>query len=386
MLFRRRASLAPPAREALGARPRATRRSSSCRSRTRSTRPRTCRRAPRSRSPPRRPRGSRRRSTWRAAPGAPASARSRTSRPGWSATARTSPISSPGSRAPASTGRSSSAATPRSPASSRTACRCCARWPRSGIRCREIGIPCYPQGHAFIPDGPLLEALRDKARVRELHDDPAVLRPGRDRDAGSRRAGPRASRCRSTSACPGVAEPHKLLAISARIGVADTHRFLDEEPPVRRPARPLRRLLPPRRAARGARAASSPTRRPASSTSTCTRSTRSTRSRPGGGPTSRSCLRRRLAAPPTDPARDDRRVAACSIGPPLAPCGPQLKTTYPEWRRDRPVEATTTYRRRAGKVPIPGRFSCTIRDLSSDPSGRKGLPVSGLDRPIQPPA
>jgi methylenetetrahydrofolate reductase (NADPH) len=25
---------------------------------------------------------------------------------------------------------------------------------------------------------------------------------------------------------PGVAEPHKLLAISARIGVADTHRFL----------------------------------------------------------------------------------------------------------------------------------------------------------------
>jgi len=25
---------------------------------------------------------------------------------------------------------------------------------------------------------------------------------------------------------PGVAEPHKLLAITARIGVADTHRFL----------------------------------------------------------------------------------------------------------------------------------------------------------------
>ena len=25
---------------------------------------------------------------------------------------------------------------------------------------------------------------------------------------------------------PGVAEPHKLLAIAARIGVADTHRFL----------------------------------------------------------------------------------------------------------------------------------------------------------------
>src|SRR5262249_35005492 len=28
---------------------------------------------------------------------------------------------------------------------------------------REIGIPCYPQGHAFIPDGALATALRDKA-------------------------------------------------------------------------------------------------------------------------------------------------------------------------------------------------------------------------------
>src|SRR5918993_819038 len=27
----------------------------------------------------------------------------------------------------------------------------------------EIGIPCYPQGHAFIADGPPLEALRAKA-------------------------------------------------------------------------------------------------------------------------------------------------------------------------------------------------------------------------------
>src|SRR3954447_11777793 len=26
----------------------------------------------------------------------------------------------------------------------------------------EIGIPCHPQGHAFIADGPLLEALRAK--------------------------------------------------------------------------------------------------------------------------------------------------------------------------------------------------------------------------------
>jgi methylenetetrahydrofolate reductase (NADPH) len=37
---------------------------------------------------------------------------------------------------------------------------------------------------------------------------------------------------------PGVAEPHRLLAISARIGVADTHRFLTKN--VRFVARLLR--------------------------------------------------------------------------------------------------------------------------------------------------
>jgi methylenetetrahydrofolate reductase (NADPH) len=37
---------------------------------------------------------------------------------------------------------------------------------------------------------------------------------------------------------PGVAEPHKLLAIAARIGVADTHRFLSKN--VRFVARLLR--------------------------------------------------------------------------------------------------------------------------------------------------
>ncbi len=50
---------------------------------------------------------------------------------------------------------------------------------------------------------------------------------------------------------------------------------------------------------------------------------------------------------------------------------------YQEWRRDRPVEATTTYRRRAGKVPIPGRFSCEIGRSPWDPprGGSSRLPV-----------
>ena len=78
----------------------------------------------------------------------------------------------------------------------------------------EIGIPCYPQGHAFIPDGPLLEALARQGRVRELHDDPALLRPGRDRAwIAARRA--EGLLLPVHIGLPGVAEPHKLLAISA---------------------------------------------------------------------------------------------------------------------------------------------------------------------------
>ena len=53
----------------------------------------------------------------------------------------------------------------------------------------------------------------------QLCFDPAAIRSW----LAARR--PRGSPCRS-SRLPGVAEPQKLLAISARIGVADTHRFL----------------------------------------------------------------------------------------------------------------------------------------------------------------
>ncbi len=89
----------------------------------------------------------------------------------------------------------------------------------------EIGIPCYPQGHAFIADGPLLEALRAKAAfasymTTQLCFDPAAIRSW----LGERRA--EGITLPVHVGLPGVAEPQKLLAISARIGVADTHRFL----------------------------------------------------------------------------------------------------------------------------------------------------------------
>jgi methylenetetrahydrofolate reductase (NADPH) len=89
----------------------------------------------------------------------------------------------------------------------------------------EIGIPCYPQGHAFIADGPLLEALHAKAAFASYMTTQLCFDPGAIATwiAARRAAG---LELPVHVGVPGVAEPHKLLAISARIGVADTHRFL----------------------------------------------------------------------------------------------------------------------------------------------------------------
>ena len=89
----------------------------------------------------------------------------------------------------------------------------------------EIGITAYPQGHAFIADDVLLEALRAKVAfasymTTQLCFDPVAI-------AGwlvARRA--EGIELPVHVGLPGVAEPQRLLAISARIGVADTHRFL----------------------------------------------------------------------------------------------------------------------------------------------------------------
>jgi len=90
---------------------------------------------------------------------------------------------------------------------------------------REIGIPCYPQGHAFIADRLLLDALRDKARYASYMTTQLCFDPGAIATwLAARRA--EGITLPVHVGIPGVAEPHKLLAISARIGVADTHRFL----------------------------------------------------------------------------------------------------------------------------------------------------------------
>ena len=90
---------------------------------------------------------------------------------------------------------------------------------------RHVGIPAYPQGHAFIADGPLLDALRAKAEfaqymTTQLCFDPAAISTW----LAARRA--EGLMLPVHVGVPGVAEPQKLLALAARIGVADTHRFL----------------------------------------------------------------------------------------------------------------------------------------------------------------
>jgi methylenetetrahydrofolate reductase (NADPH) len=89
----------------------------------------------------------------------------------------------------------------------------------------EIGIPAYPQGHAFIADGPILDALRAKAAFASYMTTQLCFDPGAIASwIAARRA--EGMTLPVHVGVPGVAEPQKLLAISARIGVADTHRFL----------------------------------------------------------------------------------------------------------------------------------------------------------------
>jgi methylenetetrahydrofolate reductase (NADPH) len=90
---------------------------------------------------------------------------------------------------------------------------------------RQIGIPAYPQGHAFIADGPLLEALHAKAAFAHYMTTQLCFDPGAISSwIAARRA--EGLTLPVHVGVPGVAEPQKLLALAARIGVADTHRFL----------------------------------------------------------------------------------------------------------------------------------------------------------------
>lgn len=89
----------------------------------------------------------------------------------------------------------------------------------------ELGIPCYPEGHAFIPDDALLEALTAKAPFAHYMTTQLCFNPGAIRRWLLERRADGIS-LPAVIGVPGVTEPHRLLAISARIGVKDTRRFL----------------------------------------------------------------------------------------------------------------------------------------------------------------
>ncbi|MES2209795.1 MAG: methylenetetrahydrofolate reductase [Chloroflexota bacterium] len=91
----------------------------------------------------------------------------------------------------------------------------------------DIGVPCYPQGHAVIPQPALLQALRDKAAFASYMTTQLCF------DAVAIRVFIAARRAEGINlpvkiGIPGVAEIPKLLSISARIGVKDTGRFLSK--------------------------------------------------------------------------------------------------------------------------------------------------------------
>jgi methylenetetrahydrofolate reductase (NADPH) len=92
-------------------------------------------------------------------------------------------------------------------------------------RFQEIGVPSYPEGHPSIPDRTLLDDLRAKQRyarttTTQMSFNPAAIASwiARIRDEGIVLP--------IHLGVPGVLPLRKLTAIGARIGVADSTRYL----------------------------------------------------------------------------------------------------------------------------------------------------------------
>jgi methylenetetrahydrofolate reductase (NADPH) len=91
----------------------------------------------------------------------------------------------------------------------------------------EIGVPSYPEGHHDIADERLLEVLLEKQKYAHSMTTQMCFNPeaivswiARMRAAGVRLA--------VHVGTPGVAELTKLMTISARIGIADSARYLSK--------------------------------------------------------------------------------------------------------------------------------------------------------------
>jgi methylenetetrahydrofolate reductase (NADPH) len=94
-----------------------------------------------------------------------------------------------------------------------------------GHRFDEIGVPAYPEGHPAIPDDVLLRDLREKQPIvqwmtTQMSFNPEAVAAWIGRIRGEGIALP------IHLGIPGVVGLRKLTAIAARIGVADSARYL----------------------------------------------------------------------------------------------------------------------------------------------------------------
>jgi methylenetetrahydrofolate reductase (NADPH) len=94
-----------------------------------------------------------------------------------------------------------------------------------GVELSSVGYPAYPQGHPIIPEDRLLRALHDKAPFAHYVTTQLCFdsRPIRDWITARRAEG---FRLPIQIGVAGAVEPHRLLTVSARIGVRDSARFL----------------------------------------------------------------------------------------------------------------------------------------------------------------
>ncbi len=89
----------------------------------------------------------------------------------------------------------------------------------------EIGVPSYPEGHVAIDDARLLEVLLEKQRYAQYMATQMCFNPAAI-SAWVRRMREVGVTLPVHLGTPGVAELTKLMTISARIGIADSARYL----------------------------------------------------------------------------------------------------------------------------------------------------------------
>jgi len=89
----------------------------------------------------------------------------------------------------------------------------------------EIGVPSYPEGHVDIAEDVLLVALRQKQRFASYMTTQMCFNPGAI-TSWLRRMRAEGITLPVHLGTPGVAELTKLMKISARIGIADSARYL----------------------------------------------------------------------------------------------------------------------------------------------------------------